>query len=822
MSNHLSFSAVSHAGIHRDPVARSAVRYLRFGRRVRVERLELPLTTQVGRWVPNVPSHPAHLVIASFDTEAASWRTVREVDLPFDPRIAGEGLTQDTPMSRMEEHFAAVVRETCHLIDLEGIETEALRVECDREHQVWENHGECNGGTHNVPFGILHPLRAVGVETPGASGRSAARRPLLRVERCEPRAPAGVRVRDLPTMLLFESPSLAVGFSLRRPMLMHLGWDAWADAGTPRNRLCLRRKDAPEVGGLSGPLLRGLAVDEAAHLWGGTVEVVGNRVVYRVGPASGALRITAAFTVHHDRFELELEQECEADVPTIESEAWRFAWDLRSGMTSTAAVPSLEPGRNGHLVPPAWFVADGAGCLSCAELPDSNHANGFLQTESFHDREIRTDGFVLADRPGPGACMTLPAGIRRTGAVLRVTAFEPARDAAREEADARVMPGVTRYWGTVFSCFRPELAGFSNHAASTNCHVNQWAPIELCSYTRPPADGPDPLALGRFTVGSALTGGGGYGYHRRLYLDSDPVLLSMAGRLHQASPDASWLDRIAPGIDAAYERITANIGDEGLVLCHALSGNSGSHRWSSNAMDVIGFGHMDAYVNAWSFRALRTCAALFVELGRDELASQAAAHADRLRAAYAPCLLNPATGRVAGWRSRDGELHDYAFLWVNGPAIAFGLLDDAEARSALEGLEQLRREVGLQSARSGLPANLLPIDPRDQMAGIFTAAGQPNFELYTDGGMSGSAGYYLRALSRYGLHDAADRLAAELDDGYANGVFCGAMGEGQEFLSWEGLPTGYEGTLVVRLDSLSAIAIQAGLLEPYSPEWWPA
>jgi len=66
-----------------------------------------------------------------------------------------------------------------HRIELGGIETDLLRVECDREHPVWPNHGECNGGPYNVPFGIFHPLRALGEEL-GAVTRPPYRRKLTR------------------------------------------------------------------------------------------------------------------------------------------------------------------------------------------------------------------------------------------------------------------------------------------------------------------------------------------------------------------------------------------------------------------------------------------------------------------------------------------------------------------------------------------------------------------------------------------------------------------------------------------------------------------
>src|SRR5204863_25902 len=68
-----------------------------------------------------------------------------------------------------------------------------------------------------------------------------------------------------------------------------------------------------------------------------------------------------------------------------------------------------------------------------------------------------------------------------------------------------------------------------------------------------------------------------------------------------------------------------------------------------------------------------------------------------LRMAYPKHLLSPKTKWIAGWRSRDGELHDYAFTWVNGFACALGLLDRPVAHRALTGLERLRKKVGMDS-----------------------------------------------------------------------------------------------------------------------------
>jgi hypothetical protein len=99
---------------------------------------------------------------------------------------------------------------------------------------------------------------------------------------------------------------------------------------------------------------------------------------------------------------------------------------------------------------------------------------------------------------------------------------------------------------------------------------------------------------------------------------------------------------------------------------------------------------------------------------------------------------------------------------------------------------------------------------------------QPTFEAYTDGSLSGwPATYYLRALSLYGPKDRARKMAKELEEGYTAGIFNGGKSTGHEFRSWEGLPTGYEGTLIGCFGPLYAIAIEQGVLKPSTPEWWP-
>jgi hypothetical protein len=108
------------------------------------------------------------------------------------------------------------------------------------------------------------------------------------------------------------------------------------------------------------------------------------------------------------------------------------------------------------------------------------------------------------------------------------------------------------------------------------------------------------------------------------------------------------------------------------------------------------------------------------------------------------------------------------------------------------------------------------------MLSLWSGELTPTFENYTDGSLSGWGNYYIRALSIYNLKDQARRLAREMDEAYASGVFDGGNGSGTEFHSWEGMPNGYEGTMGCVFGTLYAIAVEQGILVPLEPEWWAA
>jgi hypothetical protein len=137
--------------------------------------------------------------------------------------------------SSAPEFFAPTGTRPPHVIDLAGVRADCLRVICDREHPVYPSHGECNGPPLNVPFGILDRVAARGA--PQGEVSPPPYLPRLRSEKFRARGAARHERAPRAGLVLFEGPQFAVGFSLDRPMLRHLAWDALGAA--PRRAIDL-------------------------------------------------------------------------------------------------------------------------------------------------------------------------------------------------------------------------------------------------------------------------------------------------------------------------------------------------------------------------------------------------------------------------------------------------------------------------------------------------------------------------------------------------------------------------------------------------------
>ena len=170
---------------------------------------------------------------------------------------------------------------------------------------------------------------------------------------------------------------------------------------------------------------------------------------------------------------------------------------------------------------------------------------------------------------------------------------------------------------------------------------------------------------------------------------------------------------------------------------------------------------------------------------------------------------------LAGWKSTDGKLHDYYFIFVNSLAITYGLVNPEQGNRIMDAMLAKMEEVGFDNFELGLPGNLIPVkradythhDPR--WGGNTTDELNDGWQKYENGGTSGNYVYFtLSALYRLGRKKDAERILFPLLKGLEEGIFQGECKNGmtKDWRTWDGECWGYEGFLVDNYWSVLAVA----------------
>ncbi|MGA2034216.1 MAG: hypothetical protein ABSG68_18380 [Thermoguttaceae bacterium] len=403
--------------------------------------------------------------------------------------------------------------------------------------------------------------------------------------------------------------------------------------------------------------------------------------------------------------------------------------------------------------------------------------------------------------------------------------------------------GFRRNWLNILQ-LNPRLRVLANHAGSDSAAFCYYEYADIARYSPPLAEGLGALDLVRQSLDRILAEMPAYGmpnyalfdgdyaparaWFREASADTYPSLLITAWDYFDGTHDKVWLAKNYPGIRKWAEKMLATDRSGNGLIEYIESGDSGSwplhltHR-PSNWWDGIGFGHEDAYANALAYRALRGMERLAAKLDKTADAARYHTAADKLRAAYFKTFYNPATGVLAGWKSADGQLHDYYFLWVNGIAIHYGLVSKDRANAIMDRLMAKVKAVGYNRFDLGLPGNLIPIPRKDyvDLSQHRWGAGQKEdgsdgFQIYQNGGASACFAFFtLAALYDLGRREEADRILFPMLDGLANGKFqgFGPNGMTNDWKAWDGTPWGYEGLLVDNYYVLLAVLAREGLLE---------
>lgn len=415
---------------------------------------------------------------------------------------------------------------------------------------------------------------------------------------------------------------------------------------------------------------------------------------------------------------------------------------------------------------------------------------------------------------------------------FEIDAIYPKLD--RLKNDAR-FDGYRRCYINAFQV-NPNIKQLANNSTSDSCAFVQYGYSEVALETPELVDGLQAIDLIGMTIDSYLSGTKGYGIlgyptgahaggevtvwgGQNASLDSYPSLLIAACNYYIGTKNHKWLENNYKGLEDWANEIITRDGDNDGLIEYGYSGNSGSwtgdhSRRPANWWDTIGFGHKDAYSNALAYRAMIKFAEISIEVGESTKAKQYEEFAEKLKSNYYSTFINPETGVLAGWKSEDGELHDYYFTFVNAIAIAFDLVNEEQANKIMDNILNKIDEVGFTNFELGLPGNLLPIKHSDYVHHDTRWGGSSSDEVddgwqhYENGGTSGNYVYFtLKALFQLGRIEDAEKILFPLLKGFEEGNFQGMCDNGmtKDWRTWDGECWGYEGFLVDNYWSVLAV-----------------
>lgn len=618
--------------------------------------------------------------------------------------------------------------------------------------------------------------------------------------------PRGVSVEWKDGELRYQTSRYAVGFRLDRPGFSFLSLAREDETLLKQNLLAIspvRMEQGVHLHPVGEPAV--VAPSARCDLQG-EVRVKGAVVDYRFTAGRQHYRLT--WRVSATGLSLRTTRESGRAEEAWHATPWRIAW--RNSVSPTHGIGRLKTvGKTGGLELPVRLNAPGFGTW----LIEATGAAG-VRCESWRTRDFNRLDLQVGQEATPLGLYRLPAG-RHVATFTLKPVTPPER--LRRASPAVVRRALARTFFTA-ATFRADIGTLSNSGVSMPCPIcmDTWSAV-LPRLGRLD-DGFDPWDMLRVSLERWLEGGPGYASGRlshggRTHDADDEYLMTGAAALRGigdylvGGADRAWFRRFRPLILARLEAARArDLDGDGLIESPHRTGVSGTGQWSTCWADVISFGWKDAWANAILHGALVALVAGCRRHGDETTARDLAQWRERLHASYRPAFWNEASGWLAGWRCREDRLHDYAFLPVNGAAVAEGLLEPTEARSVMQALWAEARRVGMPDPALGLPLNLHPI-PDEDRADIMQ--GYP-FGYYQNGGRTHSqARHFLNGLYAVGMRDEADAWLERLCVGFATARVFGGNQSGVDWRDWSDRPTGYEGLLTD----------QFGVLEPLLRRW---
>lgn len=386
-----------------------------------------------------------------------------------------------------------------------------------------------------------------------------------------------------------------------------------------------------------------------------------------------------------------------------------------------------------------------------------------------------------------------------------------------------IYDGFKRNFINIFQV-NPRLRVLANNSSSDCCAFTLYSYAQMAQYTPSLAKGLTAMDLVKMSLDRYINGMKGYGLvgytndydqadsisYKSKYdtLDSYPSLLLAACYCINTTNDIQWLGQNQGSLNGWADIILQNdIDGDGLIESR-VSGNSGT--WDgiqrpSNWWDTIGFGHKDAYSNALAYMALKMFGEILKKTNLPNW-EKYLGKAEKLKSVYYSTFYNPETGVLAGWKSKDGELHDYYFTFVNSMAVSYGLLNKEQGNLVMDKLLSQMKSVGFTDFSLGLPGNLIPVRKGDytvpdqhRWGGASLEDGSDAFQIYENGGATACYAYFtVDALKKLNRNSDADKILHPILKSISEGNFSGKCSNGmsKDWKNWKGECWGYEGFLV--------------------------
>lgn len=611
-----------------------------------------------------------------------------------------------------------------------------------------------------------------------------------------------ISITRTSTAIRYQSPYYSVGFRLKSAGLDFLGLDGDGTGKTFENILKMGamlpsgENDFYTQGPIINPVSRPSECGFFSYNVKGETEVRGNALIYRMRNEESGLDTELKFTMKRDAIHLDIKRRAAKTVKLLDSSPFQIAFNSRCAPL-TALGSIVKEGETGTLSLPLTLHLPGYAGI---RLEGCESVRG--RFNSIRPEYINTFGLELGEKLCEDGCYLIEKG-EYSGSLTMTVGFAHHIELS-EDIPEYVLAAFERY---IYSSlpYRADTATFSNNGNSMSGPIclDVWG--DLCKEIGKGPYGVDPFEfmkntievhlLGAPTYASGLHFSGKYYYEDEYLMTGTATLLGIAQYLEIAGTKV-WYEKFKEQIT---QKITAmksrDIDGDGLVESMVRKGIYGEHQWSTCWYDVISYGYKDAFSNALLYPALLILSTKVAEYGDNTLSLELAEWAQHIKSVYCDTFMTE-NGWLAGWKCKEGRLHDYGFLAVNGTAVSCGLLEGEQAASVMAKLWSSLVGSGFDSFDMGLPGNIYCIDNGDMAA--------PQHHLpfggYQNGGVTLSqARHFINGLYTVGMNTEADFILNEICKGLVYGNVIGGIGSGVDWKTWDGVSSGYEGLLCDQL-----------------------